>query len=234
MINLRRNNNSANPHTLWELIKATIRAMALRFKSLQSKLRKELVEEYEAKIAFKEDERNNEESYLLKKGISDEIDALNKDLDALFQEGKAIRYASNLARWYNERNKGSKYFLNKFKLDKGKPIMSHLVTKDGLISDNDKILDEAYKFYLNLYKSEPVLLPSDDLDSTHSLSFYDKQVMAEDITIEELQLALKSMRPSSSPGNDGITVKFYLQFWDLNSFQHSLLVGKLSTSQRQG
>ena len=64
--------------------------------------------------------------------------------------------------------------------------------------------------------------------------------MSEDITVNELYQVLKSMCPSSAPGNDGITVKFYLHFWDLikddlfNCISHSLVVGKLSPSQRQG
>ena len=76
---VRKTNFGANPHTLWEMIKATIRSSALKFKGLQKRIRKELVEEYEAKIAQKFLERDQESSCLLKKGLTDDINALNKD-----------------------------------------------------------------------------------------------------------------------------------------------------------
>ena len=48
------------------------------------------------------------------------------------------------------------------------------------------------------------------------------------------------MKPSLFRGIDGLTIKFYVYFWDLikedllNCFEHSFLVGKLLLSQRQG
>ena len=219
------------------MIKATICSSALKFKGLQKRIRKELVEEYEAKIAQKFLDRDQESSLLLKKGITDDINALNKDLDALFSEGKALRYTSNLARWYGETGKGTKYFLNKFKKDKSKPVISQLITNSGEITNNHEILRQAEMFYSDLFQEDPILLPTENLDSFPKISDLDLQVMSEEISVEELFQALKYMRPSSAPGNDGITVKFYLHFWDIvkddlfNCISHSLVVGKLSSSQ---
>ena len=106
---IKKDNSNANPHTLWELIKSTIRSTSLRFKGLQKQIRKELVEEYESKIAKKMLQRDQEESGLLKKGFTEEIEYLNHSLDSLFNEGKALKYASNLARWYGEKGKCTKY-----------------------------------------------------------------------------------------------------------------------------
>ena len=233
-------NDSANPHTKWELIKSTIRSTALKFKGLQSKIRKELVEEYEAKISHKMFLRDSCSDRLGKKDITTDIDNLNKQLDALFSEGKAIKYAGNLARWYGEKDKCSKYFLDKFKIDKGRPVISQLMTNDGVVTNNQAILKQAHSFFSSLYQEEPIFLPTDKLDSVRTLTSGDIEIMAQDISIDELFNVVKSMRPSSAPGNDGITVKFYLHFWELvkndlfSSVQHSLLVGKLSSSQRQG
>ena len=60
-----------------------------------------------------------------------------------------------------------------------------------------------------------------------------------DISIDELKNSLFNMPNNKSPGNDGLTVEFYREFWDLiknilfDSVKYSALVGKLSTSQRQ-
>ena len=85
---VRKENPEANPHTLWEIIKATIRSSALRFKSLQSWIRKCLVEEYEVKIARKTHERDMETNVFTKTDLSDEINRLNKSLDSIFEEEK--------------------------------------------------------------------------------------------------------------------------------------------------
>ena len=237
---IKKENSQANPHTRWELIKATVRSTALKFKTFQSKLRKEIVEEYEAKIAKVVHRLDSEESPLLRKGSFEEIAQLQTSLDSMFKEGRALKYAANLARWYGEKNKDSKYFLSKFKQDKSKPIISQLITHAGTIMQNSAILKQAHEFYQKLYSQDQVILPSDGIDQSPTLSPNDQRIMAEDISMYELFLALKAMRPSSAPGSDGITVKFYLHFWDLisddlfKSFQHSLLVGKLSISQRQG
>lgn len=59
------------------------------------------------------------------------------------------------------------------------------------------------------------------------------------LTTEECQKVLKSFKQDKSPGNDGLTVEFYKQFWSLfgklmvNSFNSSYVLGELSASQRQ-
>ena len=63
--------------------------------------------------------------------------------------------------------------------------------------------------------------------------------MSEEISKEKLLNALKKMKPSSSPGLDRLTVKFYIHFWDLikedfvKSYKYFFEQGKLSPSQRQ-
>ena len=59
------------------------------------------------------------------------------------------------------------------------------------------------------------------------------------ITESELLNALTSMDNDTSPGNDGITKEFYIQFWEVikepffASIQQSFIVDELSTSQNQ-
>lgn len=59
------------------------------------------------------------------------------------------------------------------------------------------------------------------------------------LPIEECHSVLKKFQPNKAPGNDGILVEFYQQFWPLfgklmvDSFDESYLNGELTTSQRQ-
>ena len=130
--------------------------------------------------------------------------------------------------------------MNKFKQDKSKPVISHLITNEGTVTQNSDLLKEAHQFYSKLYTKTEILSPLDHLDNVKRLDFSEARVMAEEISENELLGALKAMKPSSSPGSDGLTVKFYVHFWDLvkedllNCLSHSFLVGKMSLSQRQG
>ena len=107
---VKKENASADPNCKWDLIKSTVRSTTIRFKSLQSKFRKDLVENYERKIAKLTFDKDTEEYPLLQFDLQRKIHELNAGLDLLFEEGKAMKYATYLARWYSESNKGSKYF----------------------------------------------------------------------------------------------------------------------------
>ena len=193
IVAIKKENSEANPHVLWELIKSTIRATALKFKKYQVKLRKEIVEEFEAKIAQQVHELDREQSLLLRKGRFEEIAKLQTGLDSMFQEGRALKYAANLAKWYSERNKDSKYFLNKFRLDKSKPVIAPLVMNKGTVTQNSAILKEAHTFYQKLYSQDQITLPSGNSDNPVTISTDDKKIMVQDISINGLYTALKSM-----------------------------------------
>ena len=237
---IKADNPDVDADIHWELIKSTIPSTAIRFKGLKSRIRKEMVENYEVKIAQLSYKRDLEDSPLLRVDFNKRIYELNANLDALFQEGKALKYASNLARWYSENHKNSKYFLNKFKEDRDHPVISQLITNNGTITNNQEILKEAHAFYSDLYRDRPSILPEEDLDNAPSLSNYHLEVLSNDITQEELLSALKKMKQSSAPGSDGLTVKFYIHFWNvikddlLDCYKFCFQAGRMSTSQRQG
>ena len=64
--------------------------------------------------------------------------------------------------------------------------------------------------------------------------------MSRDITFQELHNALQHMKKDSSPGEDGLTVMFYLEYWPtigpyvFASLQHAWNTGKLSLTQHRG
>ena len=59
------------------------------------------------------------------------------------------------------------------------------------------------------------------------------------VTIDECQKVLKHFKNNKSPGNDGITIEFYRQFWDnigttlIQCYNYSYEHGELSNSQKQ-
>ena len=114
-------------------------------------------------------------------------------------------------------------------------------TEYSLITSNEDILKEAHKFYSQLFaKDNDVTLPVNILDDVPQISPHQYRIMAEPITLSELFKALQGMRQISSPGSDGLTVPFYLHFWEeikhylLASYNHAFRVGHMSISQRLG
>ena len=66
------------------------------------------------------------------------------------------------------------------------------------------------------------------------------KVLDQPISIDEFYNALQAMKKDAAPGEDGLTVAFYLKFWNLvkmllhESYLHAFECGVLSISQRRG
>ena len=75
--------------------------------------------------------------------------------------------------------------------------------------------------------------------SLPTLSKEQKKVCDEEISEQEVVLALKSFSNNKSAGNDGLTKEFYGTFWEelkqpfMNSLNQAKVSKKLVTSQRQ-
>ena len=81
---IKADNPGVDADIHWELIKSTVRSTAIRFKGIQSRIRKEMVENYELKIAQLSYKRDLEDSPLLRVDFNKRINELNANIDALF------------------------------------------------------------------------------------------------------------------------------------------------------
>ena len=140
----------------------------------------------------------------------------------------------------NERS--TRYFFNQEKQAYDKKTISKLTTEDGTeTTDSKEILATIRNFYQNLYSSKQTNPGYDllrELD-VEKLSENDQQMCEGGFTIEECYKALSNMNRNKSPGSDGLTVEFYLRFWEqmgpklLQVFQSSSHSGILPQSLRQ-
>ena len=118
--------------------------------------------------------------------------------------------------------------------------------------DNDKettepkeIMTEIHNFYSKLYDKDSYNMGENSitrfLDKTNAkkLSNDQREVLDKKLTRSELYQALKTIQRNKTPGNDGLTVEFYLAFWPLlgkyleDSLNFAHEHGQLSTSQKQ-
>ena len=119
------------------------------------------------------------------------------------------------------------------------------IENDKYTSNPKEILNEIQFFYANLYDkkvdhSDENLMES-FLSKVDNITLTDEQrdKLDEKLTISECFAALKTFQKNKTPGNDGLTVEFYLAFWPLVgkclveclNFAHRH--GALSTSQKQ-
>ena len=111
-------------------------------------------------------------------------------------------------------------------------------------SQDAEILNITYNFYSKLYNkpSQPYSPEYNYFDrlNPHLLDDEDKQLLGEEVTLEELTNALKGMKTGKAPGMDGLTVSFYKQFWEElgplvhASISHAEKRKMFSCSQKRG
>lgn len=94
-----------------------------------------------------------------------------------------------------------------------------------MYKNNDPPLQEE-----NIFLSQNTIPKLDDTD---------QQSCEGTITLQECESVIKKFKKNKSPGNDGIPVEFYLEFWNeikqplINCYNYSFENGLLTTSQRQ-
>ena len=126
----------------------------------------------------------------------------------------------SLCRDYEDGEKCTKYFFSLEKFRSKQKTLSRIKLSDGsFTSDEKKILNECRQFYKNLYSiNENVnagTFPKFFQNvNTPKLTEEQKQFCESELTEKEVFDTLKSFSKNKSPGLDGITAEFYLQFWD--------------------
>ena len=152
------------------------------------------------------------------------------------------------ARWYNEGQKNTKYFLNleKRHFNKKKTIKSLQLSDNSVVKKDVEIVREAKSFYQKLYTS--TVAPKNDLyddllfpeGNALILNELEQQECGRPLTETECWESLKSMQPNKSPGSDGLPAEIYKLFWKeihpylLNALNYAYRNGLLSVTKRRG
>ena len=172
-----------------------------------------------------------------------ELERIKHELEQLRKkkiEGIAVRCR---ATWINEGEKPTRYFCNLENRNFISKTVSFIEKPDGqVIDDQADILREAEQFYVALYEKRQV----QDVDISRiikdapKLDEIDRELLKNELTINEITSALKNMDNNKSPGPDGFTVEFFKFFFPdigdyyARSIQEGLTNGNLSVTQYQG
>ena len=141
------------------------------------------------------------------------------ELDELYNSKAKGSQVRSRAKWINDGEKNTKFFLGLEKSHQTSNVIDELKIDNGntLKTDNE-ILCQMCSYYEKLYQSKSI----DDLEIDNylsnsnipQLSPTEKETYDFFPTIDECKEAVLNMKPNKSPGLDGLTGEFYKYFWD--------------------
>uniref|UniRef100_A0A087XR38 Endonuclease/exonuclease/phosphatase domain-containing protein n=1 Tax=Poecilia formosa TaxID=48698 RepID=A0A087XR38_POEFO len=197
-----------SPLNKWEWFKFNVRLAAIKTGKLVSKLMKQKQSQLIGNI-------NSlcSKSVLSSEELS-ELDVVKSQLDDLFLDKARGAFIRSRARWIEDGEKNSSYFFNLEKQRQSKKMIGKLFINGSITEDPDLINLTIKNFYSNLYCSK--------YSESNCQSFFDefqecvekidsdfKNLMDDDLNIEELDVAMQQMAKGKSPGLDGLTIEFY-------------------------
>lgn len=237
--------NSNDYRKQWDGVKYKIRQFSMEFSKKKARQnRNELILlENRVKILDTEISENPDDQKML------ELQIAKSKLEEYHNQKVKGSIIRSRAKWYEEGEKNTRYFLNLEKRHKSKSTIRKLIIDEEseMESINQKhILKNIEGFYESLYSSKI------DTHDDDTLNYFIKNPnipkLTEDlkhsceglISFEEGKEILDTFETNKTPGNDGIPIEFYKTFWFLvgslviNSLNEGYHFGEMSTSQKQG
>ena len=204
----------------WEYIKYKIRLVSIEYgkkrrkKNLEreSLLESELTKIY---IDIEKCEQINNEDLDTRKS---EIEAQLKEIENYKVEGLILRSRCN---WYEKGEKSNNYFLRLVNRNKIKTTVNKLQDDNGIYTtDQQEILNRQAEYYEQLYKSQGDKEDKEITDYLNEivvpkLSDIDRDKCEGVLLESECEEIMKTFKKGKTPGIDGLTIEFYIQFWSL-------------------
>ena len=233
------NETKMNPHQSLEFLKMNIRSIAIETATNYKKDMEKELKEVKADITFWQTSYECAKTEEIRKIAEGHLDKATDRRDKYLNDRGIYLSERSKCKWYQEGEKGSKYFLNILKTKSNKNEMVELKTGNGTTKDSEEIKMMVQQFYKTLYERGDV--SSNDcptfLSNMDKISDENATSIVKPITIDEVLCTLKSCS-DSAPGPDGIPYSIIKLTWPiygpllLNSWNYSLNSGVLPHSHR--
>ena len=224
---------------LWEFLKFKIRDFSIQYSKQKAKVRRENMEKIKNELSELEQHLNHKDLNQI-----NEYYAKKQELEKMYDyitDGIIIR---SRATWYEQGERNSKYFLNLEKRQKYKSHLRKLLVDQTEISNPSEILNEIEKQFTDQFSDKSRINSQEcarflDQINLPKLDEEEASFMTRNITLLEIFDVLKDMPSNKTPGNDGLSREFYLQFFYLvgqdllNCYKHAYEVEQLTSSQRK-
>ena len=201
----------------WDFLKFRIREESVKIGKNKKNSQNNQWSVLERKLTRLKSELSNYNTQTLfsRENIEREISKITKDLDNILETKTRGAIIRSRCDWFLYGEKPSSYFFKLEKYNYTKKNRHRLERQDGSITSNPKeILDIQYEFYKKLYAKRDIKIDEDYLSNLELLTISDetKEQLEQNITMTELQKAIKDMDIDKVPGPDGLPIEFYRKF----------------------
>ena len=222
-----------NPATRWEYLKMKVKKHAQKWSKLSKKENSLIISQLMEKIYDLECQMplSKENTVIWENSRHDLEDLLQVEIHGIMFRSKA--------KWYEEGEKPTRYFLNLERARYNSKTCQSILKSGQTITKDSAILAEQKTFYQKLYTEDPDIKFSMQNDTEIKINPLEHSQLDQPVT-QELTRAVKQLKPNKTPGNDGITADFYKIFWDklgpclTDAIQESFQQGQLFDSALQG
>ena len=196
------------PLTRWEHLKTRIKKATKKFANQKSAQDKLVISQLSEKVDDMEKNLplTREDDFLLE---NTKIELEDKVMERI----QGVMFRSKV-KWYEEGEKSTKYF---FALEKAKynakTCYKMLDDHDQEVVCPEEILKLQRDFYVKLYQEDDFVNFSLENSTNIRVPEKVKEMQEKQISMLDLELAIKAMNNGKTPGEDGIPVDFYKVFW---------------------
>lgn len=231
-----------SPQMRWEFIKFSIRECAIKTEKKRKLDQNKLEAELETQLIDLDKDlyRSSE--------IQEEYQVVKRELYQIQLARTRESMIRSKVKWVGEGERPTKYFLNLERKNYDSKVISSLFDAEGKVqTDPGEILKVEKAYFTKQYALNPLNVGAlergegtEFLQPVRGISDLDRQLLNREISIEELEWALKDMQNGKAPGSDGLPPEVYKKFWGLlglhllASLNQAEQVGVLSSEQRRG
>ena len=232
-----------NPHQKLEYLKMSIRSTALDIASNYKKERNKEMSDLRRDITFWQTSFENAADESFKSFAMVKLDEAICKRDKLLDNVGEFICNRLKTKWYQEGEKGTKYFLNMQKAKGNKTELNSLLVNNQEIDNPTEIDREVEEFYKKLYeKGDSKQKNKNNLPNflTNLIEANPSNISSINtpLTLTDLRNTLDSCK-DSAPGPDGIPYSIIKLTWSLfgplllNSWTYSLAIGSLTHSHEE-
>ncbi len=225
-----------DPNLQWDLLKYEIRKFSIAFSKRKRRNTRNRKDRLEKDLAHLEslEYRNIEDIY-------QQIDKTKVELNKIYEEESQGIIVRSRAQWVEEGEKSTAYFFNLEKTNCIKKNIKKLKHNGKEILNQEMILKTIENYYTALYKEDKIEIEHNLFEQPQipKLDLFEKNKCEGLVSLDECSNILVKIAKNKTPGNDGLPIEFYIEFWQevgqtmIDSFNHSFHKGSLTTSQRQ-
>lgn len=231
-----------DPNVQWEWTKFKIREFCISYTTTRRREEKALLLGLERRLKLLADKHDMSDS----PDIATESQSLKRQISEINHEKANRAIFKSKANWIKLGERPTSYFLGLEKRQSKEKTITSMRDESGrILTNNMDILSYEKRYFSNIYEEDPSTLPPIQdipltMEDVPQVTEGHQQIMGLPFSHRDFHTALKNLNKNKSPGSDGITPEFYLQFWDqlhnlfYESIMFSLDQGHLTPEQRTG